>query len=257
MAAACAGRWIALLLLVLVSFVAVNCLQFQGRDNGYARYPKWTACHNASISFEFKSRQNKALLMYTDDGGSFDFFEVTLHHGKVKLQFHIGSEEKKRVARIEGQSTVNDGNWHKVEVRRNRHDTLLIVDHVVVARQFLATNFTFGNYDTNSDVFFGGVSGGSPHSFSLPSVLYEPPRLAGEIRNVFFSNCSCGAIFRPQLLDSAGVVTYPLEACERFTGREPCPEGCVCISQDREPACDCELMKQCNPGEMAIYFHLA
>ncbi|XP_014668355.1 PREDICTED: uncharacterized protein LOC106809700 [Priapulus caudatus] len=255
MAMGTVGRGFVLLLLAIVLLLDTAAgLEFQGRPNGYARYPKWTACHNASISFEFKSRQSKALLMYTDDGGTYDFFEVTLHRGKVKLQFHIGSEERKRVARIEGERTVNDGGWHKVEVRRNRHDTLLIVDGHVVARQFLATNFTFGNYDTNSDVYFGGVSGVSPHAFALPSVIYEPPRLNGHIRNVFFSNCSCGAIYRPALVDSDGVATYPLETCERFTAREPCSEGCICISQDREPACDCELMKQCQPGPITHYF---
>ena len=52
-------------------------LSFQGgTSKSYARFPKWNACVNASISFEFKTLEGDGLLMYTDDKGKYDFFEV-------------------------------------------------------------------------------------------------------------------------------------------------------------------------------------
>ena len=49
-----------------------------GTDNSYITFPKWNACVNASISFDFKviNVKKETLLMYTDDGGNFDFMQV-------------------------------------------------------------------------------------------------------------------------------------------------------------------------------------
>ncbi len=52
-------------------------ITLEGTPKSFARYPKWNACVNASISFEFKTTQDEGLLMYTDDGGTYDFVEVS------------------------------------------------------------------------------------------------------------------------------------------------------------------------------------
>ena len=68
---------LSVLTLLSVFHYDVTAITLDGTDRSYARYPKWNACANASISFEFKTTQDEGLLMYTDDGGKYDFFEVT------------------------------------------------------------------------------------------------------------------------------------------------------------------------------------
>ena len=67
---------LAVLTLLCVYHYDVTAITLEGTERSYARFPKWNACVNASISLEFKTTQDEGLLMYTDDGGKYDFFEV-------------------------------------------------------------------------------------------------------------------------------------------------------------------------------------
>ena len=73
------GRWawltVALTLTILAPSPTVGIF-LQGTETSYARFPKWDACTNATFSFEFRTTQSEGLLMYADDGGRFDFFQV-------------------------------------------------------------------------------------------------------------------------------------------------------------------------------------
>ena len=69
------GLAVVTLICVLVHY-DVTGITLEGTDRSYARFPKWNACVNASISFEFKTTQDEGLLLYTDDGGKYDFVEV-------------------------------------------------------------------------------------------------------------------------------------------------------------------------------------
>jgi hypothetical protein len=72
------GKWFfgaILLLCVLVS--PCQSIRFLGETDTYAKYPKWDACINASIAFEFRTRQKDGLLMYTDDNGKYDYLQVS------------------------------------------------------------------------------------------------------------------------------------------------------------------------------------
>ena len=58
---------------------SARAVYISGSKTAHAQYPKWNACVNASISFEFKTAtttQEEALLMYVADGGTFDFIQV-------------------------------------------------------------------------------------------------------------------------------------------------------------------------------------
>ncbi len=73
----CTFGLISFLTLIGVFHHGTEALTFQGgTSKSYARFPKWNACVNASISFEFKTLESDGLLMYTDDKGKYDFFEV-------------------------------------------------------------------------------------------------------------------------------------------------------------------------------------
>ncbi|GIY74191.1 hypothetical protein CEXT_699081 [Caerostris extrusa] len=41
---------------------------------------------------EFPTREPNGLLLYTDDGGTYDFFEVKLVEGNARLRFNLGGE---------------------------------------------------------------------------------------------------------------------------------------------------------------------
>ena len=55
-----------------------NAIYLRGSDTSYARFPLWNACINASLSFELKTTDtsDEVMIVYTDDGGRFDFLQV-------------------------------------------------------------------------------------------------------------------------------------------------------------------------------------
>lgn len=69
---------------MLASFIVVICLfvdagqsiRFLGEAETYARYSKWNACNNASITFEFRTRQKDGLLMHTRYQGANNYLQV-------------------------------------------------------------------------------------------------------------------------------------------------------------------------------------
>ena len=81
----------ALLCLLAVSLLPSGSDAFytDGTADSYVQYPRWQACLNGSIGFEFKSDDPDGLLFYTDDGGRYDFFELRLEKGKMMLRFKL------------------------------------------------------------------------------------------------------------------------------------------------------------------------
>lgn len=55
---------------------------FMGKEF-YVQYLKWNVCINVFLSFEFKISQGMGILMYMDDGGFYDFFELLFEGGVV------------------------------------------------------------------------------------------------------------------------------------------------------------------------------
>ena len=77
------------LLPVFLLPLTVNAFFTDGTIESYVQYPRWQACLNGSIGFEFKSDDPDGLLFYTDDGGQYDFFELRLEDGKMILRFKL------------------------------------------------------------------------------------------------------------------------------------------------------------------------
>ena len=223
-----------------------EAITLSGGETSYARYPVWDGCHhNASFSFEFKSTQTEGLLWYVDDGGTYDFFEVMLiPGGRVRIVLNVVDGRDGNVEIVIGQG-LNDGRWHQVEVRRKRMETTLTVDGVSGSGYSFGSDFYFGK-GTNSYVYVGGVPSSfrqNLESLALPSVTFAQ-RFRGEIRNVFFGNCTCQTV-RGALIDGVGVSQAPPESCEI---RNPCPSSCLCVSTDAEPRCNCS-QQQCVTGK--------
>ncbi|XP_060080041.1 uncharacterized protein LOC132559439 isoform X2 [Ylistrum balloti] len=238
-------------LLSLLYCTDTNGIYLNGGTGSYGRYPKWNACTNASISFEFKTRQDNGLLMYTDDAGTYDFFELVLVDGVLRMRLNIVDGRDGSVEFLIGENLA-DYNWHKVLIQRKRMETSLTIDDMTdqtQTRLSYGSDFNFGEIKNNSGVYFGGMP---QHHFdtnlrnlALPSVMFVE-NLRGSFRNVIYGNCSCSlvrGVVEPKVGQSYGVP----EVCET---RNPCGD-CLCISRDTTPECKCVGLS-CK----STYYHL-
>lgn len=205
---------------------------------------------NASFSFDFRTSQtipeHGVLLWYADDGGRTDFFVVmlTAQRGAVRLVLRLADEVDGNVDISLGQG-VNDGRWHRVEVRRRRAETFLMVDDEEASDVVFGHSFHFGR-GNNSDVFVGGMPAefvGDLSSLAMPSAVFSA-RLQGSVRNVVYGNCTCE---RRRVRPIGGVdVSAADDTCEVSN---LCRDGCLCISSDDDTSCDCSDLVVCVTGE--------
>lgn len=105
---------LALLIIIGLVFKVNFCYGFQltGSENSYAMFRKWYAGLNGTLELEFKTEQPNGLLLYTDDGGTYDFFELKLVEGTLRLRYNLGGGAQI----ISVGRDLHDGHWHKVQV---------------------------------------------------------------------------------------------------------------------------------------------
>ncbi|KAL1376942.1 hypothetical protein pipiens_016589 [Culex pipiens pipiens] len=146
--------------MILLTALAVSCLLLpcngfvlDGSQNSFAQFRKWYTGLNGSLELEFKTEQPNGLVLYTDDGGTYDFFELKLVEGALRLRYNLGGGAQI----ITVGRDLHDGHWHKVQVLRNDEHTTLTVDGVSQSRTSRGKEFLFGKFATNSDVFVGGM----------------------------------------------------------------------------------------------------
>lgn len=97
---------------LIISQYMCNAFVLDGSQNSFARFRKWYTGLNGSLEFEFKTEQPNGLVLYTDDGGTYDFFEVKLVEGAVRLRYNLGGGANIVTVGRE----LHDGHWHKVQV---------------------------------------------------------------------------------------------------------------------------------------------
>jgi neurexin len=176
---------LAVYLAAVLSFSSIVCFVLEGSQSSYAQFHKWNAGLNGSLEFEFKTELPNGLLLYTDDGGTYDFFEIKLVEGALRLRYNLGGGAQMLTV---GRD-LHDGHWHKVHVRRRHERTSLTVDQVTQSKTSRGKEFYFGTLATNSDVFIGGMPGWYNTRLTLlalPSVIFEP-RFGGSIRNLVYA----------------------------------------------------------------------
>lgn len=101
-------------LVLLCSALLSPCHAFQldGSQNSFAQFRKWYTGLNGSLELEFKTEQPNGLVLYTDDGGTYDFFELKLVEGALRLRYNLGGGAHIITVGRE----LHDGHWHKVQV---------------------------------------------------------------------------------------------------------------------------------------------
>ncbi|KAK7501983.1 hypothetical protein BaRGS_00006735, partial [Batillaria attramentaria] len=239
-----------LLVVVVVSMMCVPLsqgLRFLGQSETFAQFPKWNACQNASLSFEFKTRQPSALLLYTDDNGRYDYLQLALTKGAVRLWINFVAEENQYVDIEANTDALNDGRWHRVEIKRNRMETILLVDGTQTSKVALGSDSDFGRDPAqNNYVYFGGIPSryeSNLRGLALPSAFFSE-KFRGELRNILYFNCSCLPV-RAEMVNGRGVSSDPPEACEV---RDPCPVDCPCVSVNDGSGCECSYKRECLKG---------
>ncbi|XP_037828017.1 neurexin-1 isoform X2 [Lucilia sericata] len=249
-----------LLSLIISCLTTINAFQLDGSQSSFAQFRKWYVGLNGSLELEFKTEQPNGLVLYTDDGGTYDFFELKLVEGALRLRYNLGGGAQI----ITVGRDLHDGHWHKVQVIRNDEQTSLIVDGVSQSRATKGKEFQFGKFATNSDVYVGGM----PNWYStklallaLPSVIFEP-RFRGSIRNLVYSDQPGGQTRRQEMKQPRDIKcgdgpcdhgempkekvvrnsrgSNTTDACERH---DPCQHGGICISTDSGPICECRNLE--------------
>ena len=99
--------------------------QLEGTHTSYAQFRKWFPSPNASIQFEFLTSQPDGVLLYTDDGGYYDFIELKLVDGSVRLRYNLGGGARVLHA---GKNLHIGEQWHSVQFIRKDSLTILKVD---------------------------------------------------------------------------------------------------------------------------------
>ncbi|XP_017847809.1 neurexin-1 isoform X2 [Drosophila busckii] len=251
----------ALLVSLVASFITISAgFQLDGSQNSFYTFRKWYTGLNGTLELEFKTEQPNGLVLYTDDGGTYDFFELKLVEGALRLRYNLGGGAQIITVGRE----LHDGHWHKVQVIRNDEQTSLIVDGVSQQRSTKGKEFQFGKFASNSDVYVGGM----PNWYSsklallaLPSVIFEP-RFRGAIRNLVYADQPGGVTRRQEMKQPRdikcgdapcdhgemparerglrGVRGNTTDACER---NDPCQHGGICISTDSGPICECRNLE--------------
>jgi len=224
-----------LMLLIVVAVGKLEALTLEGSSSSYAQFSKWYIDVNSSLELEFRTREQDGVLLYMDDGGYYDFMEIKLVSGQVRLRYNLG----------EGAETIslgrglNNGHWHRVGIAMLGPRVTLAVDNLrKTVNTERSKDFQLGNFTINSFVYLGGLPpwySSKLSSLALPSVVFEP-RFRGEVRNVIYADSEDGTIRQQGMMAFKGVRQTSLDFCQY---ENPCKNKGVCISSDVGPVCEC------------------
>lgn len=95
-------------------------------------------CSVGSLSLEFATRETNGLLLYggptspVREGDVHDFIVVELSGGKIFVCMSLGDRNDVVRVSVTGGMALNDGEWHHVEVYRNRTVRNLDIKYLVL-----------------------------------------------------------------------------------------------------------------------------
>lgn len=112
---------------VLLRASVGSAFTLDGTQNSFAQFRKWYSGLNGTLELEFKTEQPNGLLLYTDDGGTYDFFELKLVEGVLRLRYNLGGGAQI----ITVGRDLHDGHWHKVQVSAAAEQTNKIMKYCV------------------------------------------------------------------------------------------------------------------------------
>ncbi|XP_034944806.1 neurexin-3 isoform X2 [Chelonus insularis] len=226
--------------LIVTFFVKVKPFMLDGSVASYAQFQKWNVAVNGSLEFEFKTQQGNGLLLYTDDGGMYDFFEIKLVESAVRLRYNLGGGAQI----VTVGRDLSDGQWHKIQIFRDNENTTLKVDTLSAVSTSRGKEFEFGRLSSNSDVYIGGMPSWYNSKLTLlalPSVIFEP-KFRGQIRNIIYADDND---YIPRRQETIGrsyrsiLNAIPSNETDSCDSANPCQHDGICISTDDGPICQC------------------
>ncbi|XP_075923816.1 neurexin-1-like isoform X6 [Petromyzon marinus] len=269
------------LLLATLAASRSHGLEFSGSSGQWARFERWesgsagasskTAPAGGELSFQMRTNQSRGMVLYQDDGGgggrdrgACGFLATSLSDGRLRLRAGLSCSVE---ALVLSGSRVDDGRWHRVQVRRDGRRVELSVDGenqvaraVSLDRAQLGHSFGHGHGHGHgqghgqghglvastgrrrppSDLFVGGVPADVPahaaadREFPFSGTLLDLRYSADEGH---WPGGGGGGFFSvPELVGSQGVGTEAERVC---TERNPCENGGLCSVLDGEAFCDC------------------
>lgn len=174
------------LLSVFVSFSPSVSFYLEGSQNTFAQFPSWIPGSNGSLELSFQTKDPDGLLLYTDDGGSYEFFELILVEGSMRLRYNLGGGAKLLTV----GKNLNDGEFHKVKIQRKKERTELTVDSHMEGRSVKNVDFEFGSSSSNSFVWIGGLPDLVARQVSVRltlQVVILEPSFAGEVKDLIYT----------------------------------------------------------------------
>ncbi|XP_052825988.1 uncharacterized protein LOC106882798 isoform X1 [Octopus bimaculoides] len=237
-------------LVILCFCPLVSSVYLLGTETSYAQFSLWNICLNSSLSFSFKTSQQSALLMYTDDNGVMDFFQINLEEGIISLTIKISNQpDVSQTVKIVGP--FHDNQWHSVTVKRNSEITSFTVDQTTEHMRFEGTDFLFGSEKIHNYVYFGGMQELDNSKVSNPEAKYSK-RFKGFVRNVIYGNCSCIPV-RAEVVGGIDMDDGDDETCKKPS---ICDKGCICIRTDNGYGCDCVYRETCLEVQQPAKYYL-
>nr|CAD7440271.1 unnamed protein product [Timema bartmani] len=105
------------------------------RGNGWAWYPPLDMCDTSHLSLEFITRKADGMLLYNgpivppepDELLVSDFISVELERGMPRLLIDFGSGTLE--LRVKAKKTLDDGEWHRIDVFWDTENVRLVVDY--------------------------------------------------------------------------------------------------------------------------------
>ena len=216
---------------VYLYIAATNALQYQGTDQTYARFEKWNISANGTLRFQFKTRQNNALVLYCNINGRHDFIKVTIQG--TEMVFSIRLNNKART--IKGGENINDGGWHSAQISYRSSGVVREISLMVDGHRRVG-DVESGDPEivTRSDLYVGGIPPDAVATMGDPLVS-TIPRFRGHIRNINMK--VKGKKFRRlALIDKQGVSEDPSDLC---SNNDPCLNQGLCFSGDQSSRCEC------------------
>ncbi|XP_071485882.1 protocadherin Fat 4-like [Diadema antillarum] len=195
---------------------------------------------SAVVSIEFAMTSTHGLLLYNHDDSTSNnaiFVALEVVEGLLQLSFNFAPDGQ---SSISTSKVVNDGNWHKVEVR---------LEGASVSLNLLDDDCRTLSSDACSAVQMTTISldfGGTPLSIGGVADITEITSRPSQVSSADFVGCMKGIYINGQrkdmtnAVDSAGLV----EGCSREGGTcssaQPCPDGNTCVEEWWDSWCQCD-----------------
>ncbi|XP_070157595.1 neural-cadherin isoform X1 [Polyergus mexicanus] len=237
------------------------------RGNGWAWYPALEMCDNSHLSFEFITRKSDGLLLYNgpivppevDEVMVSDFISVELERGIPRLLIDFGSGTLE--LKVKPKKTLDDGEWHRLDIFWNTETVKLIIDYCKSADiseledgsppefndtscQATGTVPPFNEYlNVNAPLQIGGlyVEQFDPQHYKWKHMPVGKG-FDGCIKNLFH-NSKLYDLAHPGLSrNSVAGCTQTEEVCNNQEATFRCWEHGTCVGSYAEARC------QCNPG---------